>query len=81
MTHVTCRLTAKNRYQLRDPTLGNHLLQFRNKETRLTAVGILLYFITHCTVNLRSVYGDRKCQVQINTKLREGLNFYCHRDC
>jgi len=23
MTHVTCRLTAKNRDQLRNPTLGN----------------------------------------------------------
>ena len=27
MTHVTCRLTAKNRDQLRNPTLGNHLLR------------------------------------------------------
>jgi len=25
MTHVTCRLTAKNRDQLRDPTLGNRV--------------------------------------------------------
>jgi len=25
MTHVTCRLTAKNRDQLRNPTLGNRL--------------------------------------------------------
>jgi len=25
MTHVTCRLTAKNRNQLRDPTLGNRV--------------------------------------------------------
>ena len=25
MTHVTCRLTAKNRDQLRNPTLGNHV--------------------------------------------------------
>jgi len=25
MTHVTCRLTAKNRDQLRTPTLGNQL--------------------------------------------------------
>jgi len=23
MTHITCRLTAKNRDQLRNPTLGN----------------------------------------------------------
>ena len=25
MTHVTCRLTAKNRDQLRNPTLGNQV--------------------------------------------------------
>ena len=25
MTHVTCRLTAKNRDQLRDPALGNRI--------------------------------------------------------
>ena len=25
MTHVTCRLTAKNREQLRNPTLGNRV--------------------------------------------------------
>ena len=26
MTHVTCRLTTKNRDQLRNPTLGNRVL-------------------------------------------------------
>ena len=26
MTHITCRLTAKNRDQLRNPTLGNRVL-------------------------------------------------------
>jgi len=25
MTHVTCRLTANNRVQLRNPTLGNRV--------------------------------------------------------
>ena len=25
MTHITCRLTAKNRDQLRNPTLGNRV--------------------------------------------------------
>jgi len=25
MTHITCRLTAKNRYQFRNPTLGNRV--------------------------------------------------------
>ena len=34
MTHVTCRLTAKNRDQLRNPTLGNRVwatFTFNNK--------------------------------------------------
>jgi len=25
MTHITCRLTAKNRYQLRNPTLDSYM--------------------------------------------------------
>ena len=28
MTHVTCRLTAKNRDQLRNPTLGNRAMGY-----------------------------------------------------
>ena len=28
MTHVTCRLTAKNRDQLRNPTLGNRVMGY-----------------------------------------------------
>jgi len=31
MTHVTCRLTAKNRDQLQDPTLGNRVRATFNK--------------------------------------------------
>ena len=40
MTHVTCRLTAKNQDQLRNPTLGNQvwatfsLLKTVNSEIR-----------------------------------------------
>ena len=37
MTHVTCRLTAKNRVQLRNPTLGNRDARMR-----------YLYFFTAC---------------------------------
>jgi len=44
MTHVTCRLTAKNRDQLRKPTLGNRVwatftcfyLYMRNRRTDTT---------------------------------------------
>ena len=35
MTHVTCRLTAKNRDQLRNPTLGNRV---RSTVTSFTLV-------------------------------------------
>jgi len=28
MTHVTCRLTAKNRDQLQNPTIGNRVWTF-----------------------------------------------------
>jgi len=45
MTHVTCRLTAKNRDQLRNPTLGN----------RVWADLYLLSFITRSTQYVVSV--------------------------
>jgi len=38
MIHVTCRLTAKNRDQLRNPTLGN----------RVRAVFTFLFLVTLC---------------------------------
>ena len=41
MTHVTCRLTAKNRDQLRNPTLGNRVWAsftfFGRRQIRLNA--------------------------------------------
>jgi len=40
MTHVTCRLTTKNRDQLRNPTIGNQVWATLNLFTYLTvAVG------------------------------------------
>ena len=44
MTHVTCRLTAKNRDQLRNPTLGN----------RIWATFTFLRYDTRCYFNVRS---------------------------
>ena len=39
MTHVTCRLTAKNRDQLRNPTLGNRVwATFLKRFTHVTDV-------------------------------------------
>jgi len=39
MTHVTCRLTAKNRDQLRNPALGNRVLP-------LPFIIIIIHFIS-----------------------------------
>jgi len=33
MTHITCRLTAKNRDQLRNPTLGNRVRASRHRQS------------------------------------------------
>jgi len=46
MTHVTCKLTAKNRDQLRNPTLGNRVwttftFVFTRASPDLPAVDIL----------------------------------------
>jgi len=55
MTHVTCRLTAKNRDQLRDPTLGNRVwatftftlfsLQTKNHATQMRLSLLLLLVV------------------------------------
>jgi len=49
MTHVTCRLTAKNRDQLRNPTLGNRVwatFTFVIEFSALCALEIRLLFLT-----------------------------------
>ena len=58
MTHVTCRLTAKNRDQLRNPTLGNRvwanftfLLTHRTHLTRLTVVRPTFSSESACSFN------------------------------
>ena len=63
MIHVTCRLTAKNRDQLRNPTLGNRVwatctfLYPRGMSTVLNVVGLFHHasaldsFVEACTVN------------------------------
>jgi len=38
MIHVTCRLTVKNRGQLRDPTLGNRVWATSTFFTRVSSV-------------------------------------------
>jgi len=53
MAHVTCRLTAKNRDQLRNPTLGNRVwATFTFKR------GICLFKTANC-VSLTTAYTDR----------------------
>ena len=48
MTHVTCRLTAKNRDQLRNPTLGNRVLA--------TFTFLDISTITRCGVHCRAIF-------------------------
>jgi len=49
MTHVTCRLTAKNRDQLRNPTLGSRLwatFTFLNTENHCNNSGSVLSMVS-----------------------------------
>ena len=52
MTHVTCRLTAKNRDQLRNPTLGNR-------------VWATFYLVSYVTVTLCTCIRERSLTVAI----------------
>ena len=47
MTHVTCRLTAKNRDQLRNPTLGSRVWA-----TFFTFIHILLVSYLQCGIRV-----------------------------
>ena len=49
MTHVTCRLTAKNRDQLRNPTLGNRAW---------AAFTFLLWLIEYLSVYVRTSFAS-----------------------
>jgi len=58
MTHVTCRLTAKNCDQLRNPTLGSRVLDtffslpFRSNITAASAVIPILCFLLICQLSV-----------------------------
>ena len=58
MTHVTCKLTAKNRHQLRNPTLGN----------RVWATFFTAYYVA--TVN----NGSRFCRGRLDRSLRRSVS-------
>ena len=49
MTHVTCRLTAKNRDQLRNPTLGNR---------EWASFTFLLWLIEYLSVYVRTSFAS-----------------------
>ena len=70
MTHVICRLTAKNWDQLRNPTLGNRVwatfLHIQNPEVRCayvtppsTALGLMLLAADACLLVLVLVVDER----------------------
>ena len=65
MTHVTCRLTAKNRDQLRNPTLGNRV---RATFTFFTATELL-----QNNINPGTLAQINKSQRQLNTEVDDGI--------
>jgi len=51
MTHITCRLTAKNRYQLGNPTLGNRVrASFLNTQYGLSSLAVVVAIFTICSL-------------------------------
>jgi len=58
ITHVTCRLTAKNRDQLRNPTLGNRVWVTFAFLSVAVASG-------HCDCSLFSKMGDWSVKIWI----------------
>ena len=48
MTHVTCRLTAKNRDQLQNPTLGNRVRATFLLLHRPTRVSVVMLSVATC---------------------------------
>jgi len=63
MIHVTCRLTAKNRDQLRNHTLGN----------RVWAT-FTFYFFYNCLMFCGCLYSEYSCILHIGYKLRPLLS-------
>ena len=69
MTHVTCRLTAKNRDQLRNPTLGNRVWAtftffYHITQTECNYIGLLTavmarYWFAYSTVCCYSIIRGR----------------------
>ena len=66
MTHVTCRLTAKNGYQLRNPTLGNRVWA---TFTFFTCI------LCHKPKLMRKPQSGRVCPVQVYLSTRSGTWF------
>ena len=63
MTHVTCRLTAKNRDQLRNPTLGTRVWAAFTFVRQLTRFRVSLVGVSVCTVCM--VHGVCSLQVHL----------------
>jgi len=67
MTHVTCRLTAKNRDQLRNPTIGNRVwatftLPKNKVQSNLlkgTALGLDIHYPLRRRIHLSSIHLER----------------------
>jgi len=81
MTHATCRLTAKNRDQLRNPTLGNRLWA--------TFTFLLIAYIifagacvtSDAAASAAAAAGDVTSRVGSHPSIGEGRSVSQHRDC
>jgi len=60
MTHVTCRLSAKNWDQLRNSTLGNRLWATGKRAVKRVCVCVLLQWLSYGTLfNKQKMLGNR----------------------
>ena len=76
MTHMTCRLTAKNRDQLQNPTLGNRVWA-----TFFIPISVIFYFLTtlYACVSLWRIlvfFSWRSCWRKTRSSVRQ-LSSYC----
>ena len=78
MTHVTCRLTAKNRDQLRNPTLGNRVwATFLSQIYRTVSVKML--FITAQSYEKSSINDLAVGELGRSSKVIGNGNLLFHR--
>ena len=80
MTHITCRLTAKNRDQLRNPTLGNRVWAiFTFLQARINVVNCLVHFLRsqQCGGQAHKVHEATTVHVRLPVPLYNSFCVFC----